>query len=69
VLFGPTAVDFFGYPDNINLMASGCTGCWRTKRDWHIYCPRGLDEAECMKAFTPEMIVKTVLDLVHQPAP
>ncbi len=66
VLFGPTAVDFFGYPGNVNVQASDCTGCWRAKRDWFIYCPRGLAEAECMNAFQPEAIVEAIIKNVSE---
>lgn len=56
VLFGPTAPAFLGYPQNINLTASDCSGCWGTTKDWYIYCPRGLREPECMNAFKAETI-------------
>ena len=48
VAFGPTSVDFLGYPQNVNIIASPCNSCWWTTRDWYIYCPRGLAQPECM---------------------
>jgi ADP-heptose:LPS heptosyltransferase len=65
VLFGATAIDFFGYTNNVNLIATECTGCWRSTRDWYIYCPRGLAEAVCMTAFQPEKIVEAVSGIMH----
>jgi len=60
VCFGPTAAAFLGYPQNINLTASDCTGCWGSTVDWYIYCPRGFAEPPCMNAFTAQMIVDAV---------
>ncbi len=65
IMFGPTSVDLFGYPQNINLTAGDCNSCWWSKRDWFIYCPRGLKEPECMNAFRAEKIVEAVLSINH----
>lgn len=40
VLFGPTNVDFFAYPDNFNLLSGTCQNCWWTKPDWMNKCPK-----------------------------
>jgi Glycosyltransferase family 9 (heptosyltransferase) len=48
VLFGPTPVEFFGYPENINLEPSGCKACWFATQTWHIECPRHTSGPECM---------------------
>ncbi len=61
VAFGPTSAAFLGYPQNINLVASDCTSCWWTTKDWYIYCPRGFVEPPCMNAYTAEMIASAVL--------
>ena len=49
VLFGPTPVEFFGYPQNINLEPSGCKACWFATQNWLIECPRHTSGPECMK--------------------
>ena len=49
VLFGPTPVEFFGYPQNINLAPSGCKACWFVTQNWLIECPRHTSGPECMK--------------------
>jgi len=63
VLFGPTAVEFFGYPQNINLTVGTCGACWLSAKDWYIYCPRGLDEPECMTGHRAETIMGAVSSL------
>lgn len=60
VLFGPTSSEFLGYPQNINLNANDCNGCWGATKDWYIYCPRGLAEPECMNAFTADVVLLAV---------
>ena len=50
VLFGPTPVEFFGYPQNINLEPSGCKACWFITPNWLIECPRHTSGPECMSA-------------------
>jgi SAM-dependent methyltransferase len=48
VLFGPTPVEFFGYPQNINLEPLGCKACWFSTQNWLIECPRHTSGPECM---------------------
>jgi len=48
VLFGPTPVEFFGYPQNINLEPLGCKACWFATQNWLIECPRHTSGPECM---------------------
>jgi ADP-heptose:LPS heptosyltransferase len=62
VMFGPTSVDFFGYPHNTNLTAGTCEACFWAKKDWYIYCPRGLKEAECMTKHRPEDILAALIN-------
>jgi len=48
VLFGPTPVEFFGYPQNINLEPSECKACWFATQNWLIECPRHTSGPDCM---------------------
>ena len=48
VLFGPTPVEFFGYPQNINLEPLGCKACWFATQNWLIECPRHTSGPDCM---------------------
>ena len=54
VLFGPTPVEFFGYPQNINLEPSGCKACWFVTQNWLIECPRHTSGPECMSGHSAD---------------
>lgn len=56
VLFGATAVEYYGYPENINLHVGTCHGCYGLYEDVNR-CARDLDEPECMYSITPEMVM------------
>ena len=40
VMFGPTPVELFGYPQNINLEPTGCKACFWVTPTWLFECPR-----------------------------
>ncbi len=71
VLFGPTEVEFFGYPQNINVRAGNCHGCCHLYPQAYNCCARGMEEPECMYSITPEMVmehVKAYIGTLHQQA-
>jgi ADP-heptose:LPS heptosyltransferase/SAM-dependent methyltransferase len=57
VLFGPTPVEIFGYPQNINLVPSGCKACWFSTHTWVIECPRHTAGPECMRGHSATSVV------------
>ena len=63
VLFGPTDIKYFGYPENVNLAPSFCGNCWWLKRNWMQYCVNNYqfeDAAKCMKSITPQDVMSAV---------
>ena len=60
VLFGPTAIEFYGYKDNINIRAGNCKNCWWSKPDWAFKCPVGYKKPRCMESITVKMVVDTL---------
>ncbi len=60
-LFGPTQVEIFGYPENINICAGKCHGCYYLF-DNPFICARGLKHPECMYGITPKMVMDKVND-------
>lgn len=64
VLFGPTAIEFYGYKDNINLKAGNCHNCWWSKRNWQYECPKGYKIPECMNSITVDMAIKSIKDFL-----
>jgi hypothetical protein len=61
VIFGPTDVDFFSYPDNLNIRPRKCGGCWWSERSWMTDCPRGDDYPVCMSSHDAEAIAAALL--------
>jgi hypothetical protein len=60
VIFGPTSIDYFAYPDNINIRPTLCGGCWWINSTWMDACPRGFEMAPCMSTQKPEDIVAAI---------
>ncbi|HEY7548371.1 MAG TPA: glycosyltransferase family 9 protein, partial [Hyphomicrobiaceae bacterium] len=60
VIFGPTSLDYFAYPDNINIRPTFCGGCWWVNSTWMDVCPRGFETARCMSTQKPEDIVAAI---------
>lgn len=54
-IFGPTQMELFAYPENINIRSDKCHGCWRLY-DNTYQCARGLEKPECMYDITPERV-------------
>ena len=66
VLFGPTPVEFFGYPKNINLEPSGCKGCWFATQNWVIECPRHTDGPECMRGHSAASVAEAANRIIAE---
>lgn len=47
VVFGPTPLSYFGYPENENIPPQFCGDCWATSETWMAFCPRGLAQPVC----------------------
>lgn len=60
VIFGPTPMHFYSYPQNINLMAGKCNNCMGTHADWAFSCYKGMKEPECMYSVTAEMVMDAI---------
>ena len=60
VLFGPTPVSYYGYAHNRNIISPVCNNCMGATSDWYANCPKGLPEAECLRAISPERVLLEV---------
>lgn len=63
-LFGPTQVELFGYPENINVCAGKCHGCYFLY-DNPFACARGMNKPECMYSITPAMVIEKIKDYMN----
>ena len=57
VLFGPTSLGFFGYPQNANLPPQECGDCWWLTRRWSAACARGFETPVCMTGHEAAAVV------------
>jgi hypothetical protein len=69
VLFGPTGIDFYGYPQNANVQASGCTNCWLSTGDWVTTCLIGDRQPRCMSHIPEELVLEAVAEAVTKSQP
>lgn len=60
VLFGPTPMIMYAYPQNINLVSSKCSNCMGTHKDWAFTCLKDASKALCMYDLTPEIVFENV---------
>lgn len=60
VLFGPTDIAYFGYPDNTNAHASGCNSCWLSSGSWITSCLIGDHIPRCMLSIEQQPILDAV---------
>ena len=54
-LFGPNSVEYFGYPQNINLVSEVCQPCVYILPTFQV-CMRGNLEPPCMLSHTPQTV-------------
>ena len=59
VCFGPTPLEYFGYDENINILAGECHGCYCLYDGFDV-CARGMEKPECMWGITAEMVMERV---------
>ena len=63
VLFGPTRPEMFGYPENINIVSSICSGCEWMHPNWRTFCVKSnSEEALCLKDITATHILNKIKD-------
>jgi ADP-heptose:LPS heptosyltransferase len=65
VAFGPTPIDFFGYPQNENIAPPVCGNCWWVKDNWATECPRGLRSPECMTEHSSVVLADKAIEIAQ----
>ena len=65
VLFGPTAVEYFGYERNINLVSEVCRPCVFIVPNFQI-CLRGAKEPPCMLNHKPQKVCKVTCNYLNR---
>lgn len=63
VLFGPTAPEFYGYPENINIKTDACPHwCDWVINDWQTHCLN----KNCMNSITPDIVYGKIKNVLNQ---
>lgn len=68
VIFGPTNVAWFGYPQNINIAPKLCGNCWWSTDNWMDICPIGHDIPVCTSAdsISPEEVARNAVMMIER---
>ncbi|OWJ60212.1 glycosyltransferase family 9 protein [Paraburkholderia caledonica] len=66
VMFGPTNVKWFGYPQNANIAPAQCGNCWWSTDSWMDFCPAGHERPTCMGSIDPLKVVSEALRLLNE---
>jgi hypothetical protein len=64
VMFGPTNVEWFGYPQNANIAPKQCGNCWWSTESWMDVCPTGHEKPVCLDKIDPQEVVSHALALL-----
>lgn len=62
VFFGPTPLEYYAYPQNVNLCTNVCEGCMGLSDNWYYECIHS-NKQYCMYSITPEMIMETIKNM------
>ncbi|GBR49504.1 hypothetical protein AA106556_2076 [Neokomagataea tanensis NBRC 106556] len=65
VMFGPTNVDWFGYPQNANIRPHECGNCWWSNDAWMDACPLDLPNPACTNNIRPDEVVAAAMRLLE----
>lgn len=65
VLFGPTPLKYYAYPQNVNLYTGVCEGCMDLSDNWYYECINNNKQC-CMYSITPEMVMEEIKDIIKE---
>mgnify|MGYP000004869683 FL=1 len=66
VLFGPTPINMYAYPQNINLVSPKCSNCMGTHKDWAFSCIKDLGHALCMYDLNPKEVFNNAFEYLKK---
>ena len=64
VIFGPTPIHMYAYPQNINLVSKNCKNCMGLHEDWAYKCYRNYEIPQCMYDIVPEQVFNEVEKII-----
>ena len=63
-LYGSTQVELFSYPQNINIVAETCRGCYE-RYETSCACARGLEKPEGMYSITADRVIDAAVNYLE----
>lgn len=60
VIAGPTPIWYYGYEENINIVATICKDCTGVVPYWYERCMRGYEKPECMYSIKPQYVFERI---------
>jgi len=68
-LQGPSGSVYFSFNGVQSIVSTFCNGCWWAKPEWFTECALGFEEAKCMHAITPQMVLKATTGIIEGKSP
>ncbi len=65
VMFGPTLMEYYAYPENENIASDVCFPCFWINPLWQHQCWLGDPGTPCMKGISPEMVMTKVRKVLN----
>ena len=65
VLFGPTQMEYYSYPQNINIHVDNCHPCAGLYPSVD-YCARHMEKPKCMYGITPELVMEKITEYMQK---
>lgn len=62
VMFGPTNIQWFAYPENINIAPSECGNCWCSTDTWMDTCPVGYAVPACTSSIDAQVVADAAIE-------
>jgi len=64
VMFGPTNISYYGYPENRNIEPKKCGNCMHVKDTWMQSCPLNYTTLQCVPSISPNEILMAVSEII-----
>ncbi len=64
VMFGPTNISYYGYPENKNIKPKGCWNCMHVTDTWMESCPLNYTTLKCVPSILPNEILAAMSEII-----
>ena len=64
VMFGPTNISYYGYPENKNIKPKECWNCMHVTDTWMESCPLNYTTLKCVPSILPNEILMAMSEII-----